>query len=818
MFKSLGGIIESDLPIVGGKAFNCARLRQAGFPVPDGVVVASDATDADVAALPSDPWLDTMPADTRFAVRSSGLGEDSAGHSFAGMHETQLNVERARLIDAVLACRRSAGLAVARAYREAREIVGVEQRIGVLVQRMVPAVASGVAFTVNPITGAEEIVVNAGRGLGEALVSGQIEPDEFHIRKRDATLLSTRLASRGPGESAAPILSASELAALADMLTRIEQHFGAPQDVEWCHDGRQFWVVQSRPVTTARRPRLKSEIRNLKSADPEWTRANLAEVLPDQMSPQALRIYVEALDRGERAFFGRLMAPESELGPIVRAFHGRLYFNLAQLRHVTETVGAAPANTLRSLGHSEKIGPEDEIARFPSVRQLLPALPDLLRLIVNSLRAPRLYKTHLAHIAQILNRLAVDPKTLSDAEIVANFDWWLASIPATLKVVLVMSGVQMHEDKLRKACRVVGFPYDRLVYPQLAAGQRSVSTQQAVDLVALAEVARHDAVARAYLLANDGSFADIRAALPGTEFLRRFDRFLDQYGHRGHYESDWALPRLHEQPAPALFAIRTLLQGPPPDLDALAHRQESDATEALHEFEERLTAWQRWTLLPRVRSTLRMLKRQYLWREAVRSDLTRVVSRIRVWHLVLADRFVERGWIDRRDDYFLLDLTEVKQAALDPPSGQRLRAIAAERSAQLDAERDLQMPLLMRESELLQSRPEGGAAHRTGEALTGLCVSPGVVEGEVVVMRDPGDFARMKRGTILVTTATDPSWTPLFTLASGVIVEVGGMLSHASTIAREYGLPALANVKDATRILKTGQRVRLDASAGRVIR
>jgi phosphohistidine swiveling domain-containing protein len=831
MFKSLDRISERDLPIVGGKAFNCARLRQAGFPVPDGIVVGSDVADDDIAALPGDAWLNTMPADTRFAVRSSGLGEDSAAHSFAGMHETLLNVDRDRLMDAVLACRRSAALSVARAYREARAIADVEESIGVLVQRMVTAVSSGVAFTVNPITGADEIVINAGRGLGEALVSGQIEPDEFRISKRDGALLSTRLASRRPGESPAPSLSASALSDLGGILTRIEQHYGAPQDVEWCHDGEQFWIVQSRPVTTVSAktiavantpavPNLKSEIRNPKFPDVEWTRANLAEVLPDQLSPQALGIYVDVLDRGERAFFGRLMAPESELGPIVKAFHGRLYFNLTQLRRVTETVGAAPADTLRSLGHSEQIRPEDEIARFPPLRQLLPAIPDLIRLVVNALRARSLYQTHLVHIEQILVRLAADPQQLSDADIVATFDWWLASIPDTLKVVLVMSGVQMHEDRIRKACRAVGFSYDRLVYPQLAAGERSVSTQQAVDLVALAEAARHDSVASAYLRANDGGFADFRAALAGSAFLQRFDRFLDQYGHRGRYESDWALPRLHEQPAPALFAIRTLLEGPPQDVSAAARKQEADAAAAWREFEAKLTRWQRWTMLPRVRWTVRTLKQQYLWREAVRSDLTRVVSRIRVWHLVLADRFVQRGWIEHRDDYFLLNLAEVKRAALDPSAASGLRTIAAEQRAQLDAERDLQMPLLMRESELparLQSASIPGDARATGNTLTGLCVSPGAVDAEVVVMRDPGEFAMMKRGAILVTTATDPSWTPLFTLASGVIVEVGGVLSHASTIAREYGLPALANVKDATRILKTGQRVRLDASAGRVV-
>ncbi|OLD19716.1 MAG: hypothetical protein AUJ01_05410 [Acidobacteria bacterium 13_1_40CM_3_65_5] len=186
---------------------------------------------------------------------------------------------------------------------------------------------------------------------------------------------------------------------------------------------------------------------------------------------------------------------------------------------------------------------------------------------------------------------------------------------------------------------------------------------------------------------------------------------------------------------------------------------------------------------------------------------------------MLADRFVERGWIAQRDDYFLLRMDEVKRVAEDPNQGPALRNIVERRAAELAAERDLQMPLLMRESELprllRQGRP---AAASDGGDLTGLCVSPGSVEAEVVVLRDPSEFTKMKRGAILVAPATDPSWTPLFTLASGVIVEVGGMLSHASTIAREYGLPALANVKDATRLLKTGDRVKLDASAGLVQR
>jgi pyruvate,water dikinase len=193
---------------------------------------------------------------------------------------------------------------------------------------------------------------------------------------------------------------------------------------------------------------------------------------------------------------------------------------------------------------------------------------------------------------------------------------------------------------------------------------------------------------------------------------------------------------------------------------------------------------------------------------------------MRRWHLTLADRFVERGWLSVRDEYFLLRLDEIGAVIADPSRAGELRPIAERRAAERAAQQPLRMPMLMRESELpmLVRQRSAAPAHADAIELTGLCVSPGSVEADVVVMRDPGEFATMKRGAILVAPATDPSWTPLFTLASGVIVEVGGMLSHASTIAREYGIPALANVRNATTLLTTGDRVVLDASGGRVIR
>jgi pyruvate,water dikinase len=183
----------------------------------------------------------------------------------------------------------------------------------------------------------------------------------------------------------------------------------------------------------------------------------------------------------------------------------------------------------------------------------------------------------------------------------------------------------------------------------------------------------------------------------------------------------------------------------------------------------------------------------------------------------MAGRFVERGWLQSRDDYFFMTPDDVDEVVETPEVGLRILTRVARRKEEWARLEKIDMPLLMRESELPAIVRKMAVSTPAGESkreLSGLCVSRGYVEGEVIVLRTPAEFSRMKHGAILVTIATDPSWTPLFTLASGIIVEVGGILSHASTVAREYGLPAIANLKNATKILKDGDRIRLDATNG----
>src|SRR5262245_23379851 len=742
MITPLDQITPEDESRSGGKAYNCARLRQAGFLVPDGIVVLAAATDDDVAAISDHPWFDALPSNTLFAVRSSGIGEDSAGQSFAGIHQTLLDVPRADLQHAVMTCRESALSPQALEYRRAKGLPLDAIQMGVLIQRMIHPVAAGVAFTVNPVSGASnELVVNSSWGVGEALVSGQVDPDEFVVRKTDAELLWARAGSKGREESS-PILSltSDQIRELAGILLDIERYYGTPQDVEWCHDGSDFWIVQSRPITTGQGS--KNGI--------EWSRANLAEVLPNLTSPQALGAFEEMLNRAERQYLRKLIEPEERLGPVLKSFYGRLYFNLSQMRHLCGLLGAAPAELLRSMGHADTIQPADEKAAPPSIGTLLRTLPDLIRILRRHSRATHIIRVHETRTRRDLTRLrAGNPHALSDRELWKLVEDWIREAPDYMQTVLLLGGVMIHESPVRKICERAGFAYEHLVYPQLAVGERSVSAQQAYDLVSLADTARREPLVLQYLLNEPAGLSQMRRALRGTEFLKEFENFLATYGHRGIYESDWSLPRYSEDPTPLLKALRIHLEHPAETSVAeVAERQKRESAEAWAAFEKRLSPMQRWTTLPRVRKLIRKIKQYYVWREKVRSDLVKILAAVRKLHLVLAERFVERGWLEDRDHYFLIRLEEIEAVIKDQSAPETLRTFTTARIEEMARHGSIQMPLLMRESELADLIRTSGISSRSGDEsqLIGHPVSGGCVEAEVVVVHYPSDFGRMKIG------------------------------------------------------------------------
>jgi pyruvate,water dikinase len=801
---SLDEIEPADALRVGGKAFHCARLRQAGFSVPDGIVLTTEMMGQGLDAPALHDWLSKLPPHTLLAVRSSAMDEDGKEHSFAGIHETRLNVARLELPQTIRACWDSVTSLQALAYRQSQHLRIEDVQTAVLIQIMVPAVVAGVAFTVNPVTqSTDEIVVNSAIGSGEALVSGRVDPDEFRVRKADGQILMSAARTKPPS------LSDAQLQELVKILMDIERYFGAPQDVEWCHDGTQFWIVQSRPVTT--------ESRRRKSIT--WTRANAREVLPELPSPMTVYPIADAVEEAQRRFQGRLMAPESELGRFAQVFYGRLYFNVDQIRYTCRMAAIAPAVILRSMGHDGPIPAEDEVLQTPGARDLVRVLPDLLRMTAGQLLAARKVEKHKARILKLETELGdLDFATMADRHLWAELCKYRPHIVEELQLVFTLTGVSAYEQALRSICEHVGMSYEHLAFSYLAAGEKSVSSAQGFDLLRLSLIAREEPRARNYFSQGRQSFEDYRTALQATRFLESFDAFLKLYGHRGHYESDLALPRYNEDPSPLLFAIQLHVQATEsPQPDKIIKRQNLKASAAWKEFRSKLRRWQHWILAPVAWWLLRRIKQFYLWRELCRSNMVRVGWPMRLIQLELANRFVKRGWIEARDDYFFLIPSDIERAMTSSDSGPSLAFVVARRKAEWQRFANIEMPLLMNEANLAVVRGKADVSDisdATTPTWKGLCVSPGCVEAEVVVLNSPAEFWRMKRGAILVTNATDPSWTPLFTLAAGVIVEIGGILSHASTVAREYGVPAIANLKNATKIFKDGTRVRLDATNG----
>jgi len=315
---------------------------------------------------------------------------------------------------------------------------------------------------------------------------------------------------------------------------------------------------------------------------------------------------------------------------------------------------------------------------------------------------------------------------------------------------------------VQSICEKVGFPSERLLDTQLAVGERSVSAQQGLELLALANQVRDEELAREYFLTASDTFENYRESLRGTNFLMKFETFLQTYGHRGNFESDWSLPRYNEDPTSLLSVIRIHVHTPniltPEEIRT---RQDHEATEAWLEFEGKLTWWQRYMVVPRVRWALKRAKQMRLWRERNRFEQARIFSELRRWHLVLAERFAERGWIEKPVDYFFLELKEVGVVTADGNEAVRLKSIIAGRKGDYDTWRRLERPLLMRESELtaLMRRATSTMPVSSVTQLRGLNISSGLVEGEVVVITGPNDFARMKQGAILVAPATNPAWT-----------------------------------------------------------
>jgi rifampicin phosphotransferase len=870
------------LAVAGGKAANLGELVGAGFPVPAGFCVTTAAYDLVVADAGLGPTLaelaGTQPEDTArltrlagearshlsdaivpdflaqaiaeayeglgdgetvpVAVRSSATAEDLPQASFAGQQDTYLNVVGVEsVLDAVRRCWASLWTDRAVSYRAKNGIDPHSVRLAVAVQRMVGASVAGVLFTANPVTGRRrQAVIDASPGLGEAVVSGMVNPDHFVVNTATGEIVERRLGDKRvaimagsaggtqrveleAGEEGAS-LSDGQVLALARLGERVEEHYGMPQDTEWAIDDGGIWLLQARPITTLfplpeGAPTKEEDLR-------VYFSFSVAQGVYRPLTPmgiQTFRLITSALAtlagrpprnpyRGAPFFTeaaGRIFV---DITPVLRSKRGRRLFEWA-MRNME-------ARTVDIVGH---LAADPRLAPVPT--PVRPVLDTILTVfvrgriplrVVEALARPEKARARAARVeAQFRAAEDVPPdaaECLAAAErlLLEGPPDMLPYIPPVFAAGLAANalagkllGGLATDDERRVAMRAL--PHNPTTEMDLALWSLAKEARADPDIARMLGEIPPERLAEEY---RGGSLPPkLQTSLAG---------FLRLYGHRGVAEIDLGLPRWSEDPAYILSVLANYLRLDDPEAapDVQFARATREAEQMVDELIRRATNKGRLRgalvrfLLGRARALSGL-------REMPKFCIVLLMAHARELLWTVGRELAETGRLQSAGDIFFLSVPEA-WAAL---AGEDLRPVVRDRRAVYEQEigrRHVPRLLLSDGTE-----PTPGTHHATGSdgVLRGTPASGGVVTQKAHVILDPGE-AGLEPGEILVAPSTDPGWTPLFLTAGGLVMEMGGPMSHGAIVAREYGIPAVVGVPDATELIETGRRITLDGSAGEV--
>ncbi|MFL1376311.1 PEP/pyruvate-binding domain-containing protein [Nocardiopsis protaetiae] len=774
--------------LVGGKAAGLAALIGLGERVPDGFCVTTWAhRDGEV------PEREVLAAYARLgggpvAVRSSATAEDLPDASFAGQQDTFLGVSGAEdLLKAVRACRDSLHSDRATAYREAAGIAHGDAHMAVVVQRMVDAEVAGVLFTANPLTGTRgQSFVDAAPGPGTAVVDGTTTADHYVLDDTPPT---------GHG-----CLTPARLAELRETGERLRDALGAEQDIEWAYDrDGTLWLLQARPITTL----FPLPAPSTHPGTRLYVEFGHVQGMLRPATPMGMATLKNIL-AGMLAAFG-LTAPVVDIG-------GRLYGDLTDAMR-------DPAMRRRLVGlMAVDFGPraqavvehmldDPRFAPLPATRRrgaaALAAGPRAAAGILGALARPAAARTRVFDELERLRREPVtDPPTTAElldlvAEDSSRVDpivWPVVSgLVASAALTPLLKGIATDEEI---ATVLGGMPHNVTLQMDLA----------------LWEVARAAAPHRDLLLdtpPHELAAAHLVGGLPDLGL----DAFLDRYGVRSAAEVDVGVPRWSEDPAPVFAALAGYLRVTDPGQapDRRFHRAAARAEAMLAELSER--ARRARPVRGRIAAFfLRRARELAGLREAGKFAGLYALRDRRRRLLLIGAHLQARGLLERADDVMFCDLPELR--AIAEHGHDPREAITQRRTRHARELRRRRVPVALLSDgtdveALLPARTSGGPA------LTGAGAAPGRVTARARLVRDPAK-ASVEPGEILIAPTTDPGWTPLFLTAGGLVTETGAVMAHGPTVAREYGIPAVICVPDATERIRTGQTITVDGVAGTV--
>lgn len=878
---------RKDLATVGGKGANLGAMTQAGIPVPPGFCVTTLAYDQFVAQLPDATHLfaaldaldgkdveaarraaeqmrtalatqplpqnvaravtqawQTLGVHFPLAVRSSATAEDLPGASFAGQQDTYLNIlgEEA-LHDAVKRCWISLFTDRAVLYR-ARSGFGHESvKLSVVVQRLVEPDVSGILFTADPISGHRKITsIDAGFGLGEALVGGLISADLYRVDRRTRTVIEATVGDKAiairslPGGGtrqeklsqsmrSARSLTDAQVLALADMGERIETYYGGePQDVEWCFCGEELFIVQSRPIT---------------SLFPVPQPSPTHDGLHVYVSFGHLQMMTEAIPRLAREVWGLLIPAGKQgkvsnedtpsLSPALVSAANRVFVDVTlvmrtpHMRNVLMGVMGhiyeEAARTVMAITQRDEFKRREEsvVEMVNAFRQVLaPVLkqvPGVILRVEPVAKAKEIDATLTRVAAEVRARITA-PTGLADRlrrvrqELNGLFMGMIRHAP------MIFISLASHRVLARLARNAWAAEHGDDIDRLLRGLPGNVTTEMDLQVGDLTDLVRpYPALGE---LLKTSTWTEMRAQAPslpgGQAFLQGLDAFLEQFGMRGAGEIDVSRPRWRDNPQLLLKVItgglsagsvgehRARHAAQMAEGDAAAARLNAAATRGLWGFVRG----------PVVKRLTALIRNGMGLREHPKFTMIRVLGAVRQEVQAAAALLVSRQQLEQADDVWHLGFEEVIRLVDNPTEQLRVEARGRREAFVQDLHRkpplvissDGETPVLKIE---IKDMPAG--------ALPGTAASKGVVEGLARVVHNP-ETETLHAGEILVAPFTDPGWTPLFVHAAAVVTEVGGLMTHGAVVAREYGIPAVVSVKGATESIKTGQRIRVDGTRG----
>jgi len=857
---SLDEVGAGDAVLVGGKGANLGELLRNGFPVPPGFVVCAHAyarvlevLDLGAALrqldsappeeivqrcavirerlenqdLPGDLAELILAAHGRLiesrgrpivcAVRSSATAEDLGAASFAGQHGTYYYVAAAQLLKKVRQCWGSLWSPEAVSYRATHGIDHASVSMAVVVQEMIASEVSGVSFTANPVSGArDEVIIESSWGMGAAIVDGRVTPDSYVLERADLRVRSQRVADKRlmvaahleAGQSARleevphamrlrESLTPDLLRTVAQWSLKCESHFGKPQDVEWAICDGCFYLLQSRPITVMGREDIGRDV-----TGKYVLFKPLVENFTDPYTPLSNNL---------------LMLP-----PGFRSIHSWVYVDVdALLRLLPFKVSAvALAEHLYSF---EQDAPawKVSISKLPAL--FVRGLVFLLAIAVLLLRTRALPDGALDSYRALCAKVDVDSSmSPGDAVVrlllVPKLSDPVGNMPLMINLAAArfMSRMRILRRLVRRWAPDVRADAETL----LGSGSEGVlSAEMGRGIWALAQEANRNPRVRAMLLAQapERALAELKRTPEAAAFLRDLDAFLAQNGHRAIKEFELRSPRWEENPAVVLGMVRNYLL-----IETEPSIHEKKATEARAALIDDLRA--RLQALPLERAFGLRLRLILFFAEQVRYFLKmRENSRfyyimgfgvVRKKVLRIESELMRQAKLKCKDDIFFLLANEVtglqtgRLQWLDVEDRIRERRIEHIRLCKMGPPKSIGIELPRKYAPATQ--------HEGATTLQGQPASPGAFEGLARVILDPSIDVELAPGEVLVAPYTDPAWTPLFLTAGAAVVEVGSYLSHAGTVAREFGMPCVVDVAEATHKIRTGDRIAVDGNLGSV--